>query len=177
MRKVVALVGKTSVGKTTLSLYIKKCFDYQIYEVGDYVRKAYSSISPNTTLLDFANSYYVEGKLSFFLESAIEDSMCQDGNVAFVGIRTLEELKKLKLVYPESLVILCNCSKKNREKRYYKSHMDKVSFVERDRVETIWMDSLLKTILPDYIIFNDGNLIQFEKAIDKIFNKLVATSL
>lgn len=169
MRKIVCLIGKTSSGKTTLSKHFIRHFNYQVFEIGDYVRRAYSNIFTDKTLLEFANSYYTEGKLTFFLKSAIEDSLSCKNNILFVGIRTLEEIKYLKSVYPNITIILINCSDENREKRYYKLSIDKDSFQKRNQIENIWMHDLLNFTTPDYVIFNDGTLSELYQQIDDLF--------
>lgn len=173
MRKIIAIIGETTSGKTTLSQYVHTNYNYRVYEIGDYVRKEYKRIRANMTLMEFSNLYYTTGKITHFIELAIKDSQNCKQNMLFGGIRTIEEFKCLRKAYPNVTVILIKCDTDNRKKRYYKSHLDNVSIEERNRIETIWMKELLNTITPDYVIYNDNTLEDFYMEIQKLFTNVI----
>ena len=115
MRKVVALFGKTSSGKSTCSRYVKRAYDYKVFEIGNYVRDLYQK-DPNYdgTLIDYANWNYEQGILTRFVSSAIARSKQFHGNILFCGVRIIEELACLKREYPDTILVRIDCSFDNR---------------------------------------------------------------
>lgn len=171
MQKVIGVIGKLSSGKTTLANYVHEHFNYGIYEIGDYVRKEYGRTSTDMTLLEFSNAYYKMGQLSRFFLLAVRDAQTCAQDILFNGIRTLEEFLYLKKKYPQAIILKVNCSETNREHRYYKYDIDRVSFQERNQIETIWMHDLLNCITPDYTIYNDGSIDELYEKINTLFSK------
>ena len=89
-------------------------------------------------LLDYVDSIFKEGKLSCFVKEALKDSKSQhNNNIAFVGIRTFEELELIRKEYRDLVLLNIVCSEKNRNKRYHKQKSDAVSLTLRMYLLTI----------------------------------------
>ena len=178
MRNVVVLFGKISSGKSTCALYVQKKYYYTVFEIGDNVRDSYRGDQNYTgTLADYANLHYSQGRLTYFVSNVISQSRNYQGNLLFSGVRTVEELSRLKDEFPNLILIRIECTTDNRSQRYYKEKSDNISFEKRDKVEDNWMKNEWDSIQFDYTIPNNDSLDDFYKRIDSVFSEIAKGDL
>ena len=167
------VLGKTAAGKTTFSNFVKRKYGYYVFEIGNYVRSEYEKSNQSLSLLEFANSFNRNGKLSYFVEQAIiESKKIKSDNLMFSGVRTVEELMCIKRIYPLLITVKITCSYENRKERYCKFSKDHVTIDDRNRLESIWAGEDFKNIHIDHEICNDNSIKCFHKKISNLFNVL-----
>lgn len=170
MEDIIIALGEIASGKTTFSKFISQHYGYDVYEIGDFVRREYQRISPDIPLARFADSYYQKGKLAVFVNAAIRDAkLRQSKRIVFCGLRTLEELNCVTAEYPQHCIIKIICSSHIRAQRYKKEVCDDISILERNRIEKNWTRDFWDNIVPDYQIENNCSLESFYQQIKDIF--------
>ncbi len=171
---VLVIVGKCASGKTTCANFLKETYCFTVYEIGDFVRKQYSlNQGKYDDLLRYADSIYKKGMLSHFVQLALNESKKQQSeNMAFSGIRTIEELKLIRNEYPNLILINIVCNDKNREKRYKKELKDSVLLSERTSIENHWNKEGFGKLI-DYELNNNSTQDEFYSSIEKMIAKLL----
>lgn len=173
MRRVVALFGKTSSGKSVCSRYVQNKYHYEIIEIGDYVRESYAnSFNGTDNVVDYANWHYSQGTLPVFIMNAISYSKICEGNILFSGVRLIEEYLFLKNEYPDLIIVRIDCAEEIRKQRYYKGKDDRIPFNDRNAIEDSWIDNKWDYLKFDYVINNDGEIDSFYEQIDNVFAKI-----
>lgn len=170
MKNVIVVLGKTACGKSAFSEFVSRHYGYDVYEVGDCVRKEYQITSTNLLLVQFADAYYHAGKLTHFIKCAIKDAQAKNScKVIFSGLRTAEELSCVAQAYPIYDIIQIICRSDIRSKRYIKKASDRVELSRRTEIEEGWASGFLDNVLPDYYLENNGSLEEFYQRINTIF--------
>lgn len=178
MRIVIAIIARFASGKSACVEYIKQKYNYSVFEIGDYVRKLFNSeLHDFSTLIEYAEAHYKQGKLDKFIKEAIAESTVVENNIIFVGIRSLQELDCFLSVYPEAIIMRIDCDTEIRKRRYNKLLKDMVSFEKRDRIENLWIDELWSSVFFDYIIVNNDSIHDLYKNIDDVFLDIVNNDL
>ena len=155
MKNVIAIVGRFASGKTACVEYIKKKYDYDIYEIGDYVRRAYNDhAKKEQTLIEFAESFYRQGKIDQFIKEAILEASKTNRNIVFSGVKSVAELKCLQHSYPNLFLARIDAPRSERKKRYTKELKDKAPFDVREAIEEVWIHDLWETASFDFTVLN-----------------------
>lgn len=170
---VIVVIGKCAVGKSTFSEFLNQIYGFNVYEIGNYVRKAFiSSNIQDKTLIEFVDTFAQQGKLTYFVKNAIRCSLKENyNNIIFSGVRTSDELECIQNKYPELLLVCINCSSFNRKRRYSKFTKDLVSLEQRSIIEKRWTDGSNPEDKADYIIDNNSSLEDFYSSISKMMMK------
>lgn len=170
---VLVVIGKNACGKSTFSSYVAIKYNYVVYEIGDFVREAYSRIDKNISITNYTHWLYKSGNLINFLKKAVELSKSEDNkNIIFCGIRTTEEIVLLRELYKNIRIILIECKDDIRNQRYYKHLIDNISIEARDSSENMWCKDLWDKENADFVIYNNESIESFYKRISQLFDSL-----
>lgn len=164
-RQVILVVGPTCAGKTTFGVQISNDWGCDFVDASSFVRRHRDSADASMSIGDFASEILDREGFDMVAREVVQLFRHIDSPLVVTGLRTIEEVQHLRLVWPDLILVSLHAPQRLRYQRFVeRASRENLTFVEfQQRDEQQEQLGLLPVAdeLADYIVDNVGTLDEF----------------